>query len=68
MTSKYDRCIDSAMEYFTSRQDGRGSFAMEQEDLVAYYKPALAMMNMITADEMADLRRMANRSLSLISR
>jgi hypothetical protein len=31
------------MEYFTSRQDGRGSFAMEQEDLVAYYKPALAM-------------------------
>jgi hypothetical protein len=32
-----------AMEYFKSRQDERGSFAMAQEDLVAYYKPALAM-------------------------
>ena len=30
--------------------------------------PALAMMNMMTADEMADLRRMAYRSLILISR
>ncbi|MDT4851923.1 hypothetical protein FQZ97_861320 [compost metagenome] len=31
-------------------------------------RPALAMMNMITADDSTDLRRITNRSVILISR
>jgi hypothetical protein len=49
------------MEYFRSRQDEQGSFAMAQEDLVAYYKPALAMT-------LAGRFKEASRTLNWIER
>lgn len=41
--NKYDRCVQLAMDYFCSHQQEDGSFAMPRQDLVAYYKPALAL-------------------------
>ncbi|HSR53541.1 MAG TPA: hypothetical protein VLV83_22170 [Acidobacteriota bacterium] len=42
MTS-YDRCVQNCMDYFASVQNADGSFHMAEQDLVAYYKPVLAM-------------------------
>ncbi|HSR66611.1 MAG TPA: hypothetical protein VLU25_01605 [Acidobacteriota bacterium] len=39
----YQRCVEACMDYFAAAQNGDGSFSMPRQDLVAYYKPALAM-------------------------